>query len=261
MSIEISNYTGVTYSAIVQNGKNSVKQDVPGELENKMASGQDMLSISSTAQESYRNLLSVSYQNYTDQFEREVSDVFEKDAADDSTKSDTFEHHVNRMAAAYDKMKNALDEKYAAKDRKPEYYVSEFGKVEELTKEKEMDMLNKAYESHSMFMASSTQIWAELEDFTQSVVYQKGGSDVKSDNQQSDTDSHKKTASYEKGSIKETAYQAFMSAIKSDNNNLINASDNWKNVRLNLNVSDSNRKMLNNIWDYYAHLSYTGNIC
>ena len=206
MLIEINNYTGVTYSAIAQNGKNSVKQDVPGKLENKMASGQDMLSISSTAQESYRNLLSVSYQNYTDQFEREVSDVFEKDATDDSTKSDIFEHHINRMA-------------------------------------------------------SSTQIWAELEDFTPSVVYQKGGSDVKPDNQQSDTDSHKKIASYEKGSIKETAYQAFMSAIKSDNNNLINASDNWKNVRLNLNVSDSNRKMLNNIWDYYAHLSYTGSIC
>ena len=35
-------------------------------------------------------------------------------------------------------------------------------------------MLNQAYENHSNFMATSTEIWSELQDFTPSVVYHKG---------------------------------------------------------------------------------------
>ena len=30
-------------------------------------------------------------------------------------------------------------------------------------------------------------------------------------------------------------------------------SGDWKDLRLNLNVSDGDRKMLNGIWDYYAN--------
>ena len=37
-------------------------------------------------------------------------------------------------------------------DYEPEYYVTESGKIEELTKEKELDMLNQAYETHRNFM-------------------------------------------------------------------------------------------------------------
>lgn len=51
-------------------------------------------------------------------------------------KVDSFEHHVNRMATAYNKMKNSIEEKYAEQDYELEYYVTESGKIEELTKEK-----------------------------------------------------------------------------------------------------------------------------
>ena len=40
--------------------------------------------------------------------------------------------------------------------------MTESGKIEELTKEKELDMLNQAYENHSNFMATSTEIWSEM---------------------------------------------------------------------------------------------------
>mgnify|MGYP000025486066 CR=1 FL=1 len=73
--------------------------------------------------------------------------MFKEDT--ESVKTDSFEHHVNRMAEAYNKMKNSIEEKYAEQDYEPEYYVTESGKIEELTKEKEMDMLNQAYENHS----------------------------------------------------------------------------------------------------------------
>ena len=55
------------------------------------------------------------------------------------------------MAEAYNKMRNSIEEKYAEQDYEPDYYVTESGKIEELTKEKELDMLNQAYENHSNF--------------------------------------------------------------------------------------------------------------
>ena len=60
--------------------------------------------------------------------------------------------------------------------------------------------------------------------------------------------------SKEKGVIQNSAYQAFLSAIQSDNQKLSQQySGDWKDLRLNLNVSDGDRKMLNGIWDYYAN--------
>ena len=168
-------------------------------------------------------------------------------------KSDSFEHHVNRMATAYNKMKNSIEEKYAEQDYEPEYYVTESGKIEELTKEKELDMLNQAYENHSNFMATSTEIWSELQDFTPSVVYHKGSEQTA--NEQNIGENQENTAkSKEKGFIQNSAYQAFLSAIQSDNQKLSQQYlGDWKDLRLNLNVSDGNRKMLNGIWDYYAN--------
>lgn len=57
--------------------------------------------------DSYNQLSSVSYQDYVNRFESEVSEVYEKDGNADAVKSDSFDQHVNRMAAAYDKMKTA----------------------------------------------------------------------------------------------------------------------------------------------------------
>ena len=48
--------------------------------------------------------------------------VYEKDGNADAVKSDSFDQHVNRMAAAYDKMKNSIEEKYAKEDHKTEYH-------------------------------------------------------------------------------------------------------------------------------------------
>ena len=113
-------------------------------------------------------------------------------------------------------------------------------------------MLNQAYENHSNFMATSTEIWSELQDFTPSVVYHKGSGQTA--NEQNIGENQENTAkSKEKGVIQNSAYQAFLSAIQSDNQKLLQQySGDWKDLRLNLNVSDGDRKMLNGIWDYYA---------
>ena len=114
-------------------------------------------------------------------------------------------------------------------------------------------MLNQAYENHSNFMATSTEIWSELQDFTPSVVYHKGSEQTA--NEQNIGENQENTAkSKEKGGIQNSAYQAFLSAIQSDNQKLSQQYlGDWKDLRLNLNVSDGDRKMLNGIWDYYAN--------
>ena len=74
-------------------------------------------------------------------------------------------------------------------------------------------------------------------------------------NEQNIGENQENTAkSKEKGVIQNSAYQAFLSAIQSDNQKLSQQySGDWKDLRLNLNVSDGDRKMLNGIWDYYAN--------
>lgn len=139
--MKINNQTGITYSMIERNTNNrkQTQQNVSADLENKMTQYTDTLSISKTGQENFKSLSSVSSMDYIDRFEKEVTDIFENDYKTDRVKSGTFENHVNRMAAAYDKMKNSIEEKYAAEDYEPEYYVSDNGRIEELTKEKELD--------------------------------------------------------------------------------------------------------------------------
>lgn len=69
-------------------------------------------------------------------------------------------------------------------------------------------MLNQAYENHSNFMATSTEIWSELQDFTPSVVYHKESEQTA--NEQNIGENQENTAkSKEKGVIKNSAYQAF----------------------------------------------------
>ncbi len=250
--MKIYNNTNITYSAIEHNSRKNTKQNFPADLEKKMTQYTDTVSISKTGQERFRYLSSVSSMDYQNRFEREVTDIFVKEDTE-SVKSDSFEHHVNRMATAYNKMKNSIEEKYAEQDYELEYYVTESGKIEELTKEKELDMLNQAYENHSNFMATSTEIWSELQDFIPSVVYHKESEQTA--NEQNIGENQENTAkSKEKGVIKNSAYQAFLSAIQSDNQKLSQQYlGDWKDLRLNLNVSDGNRKMLNGIWDYYAN--------
>ena len=88
----------------------------------EMKSYADNLFLSQAGMDSYNQLSSVSYQDYVNRFESEVSEVYEKDGNADAVKSDSFDQHVNRMAAAYDKMKNSIEEKYAKEDHKTEYH-------------------------------------------------------------------------------------------------------------------------------------------
>lgn len=96
-----------SYSAIKLNGEEYKKQSSSTELEKKMTQYTDTVSISKTGQESFRHLSSVSSMDYQNRFEKEVTHIFVKEDTE-SVKSDSFEHHVNRMAEAYNKMKTAL---------------------------------------------------------------------------------------------------------------------------------------------------------
>lgn len=166
---------------------------------------------------------------------------FEKE---EGTKTDTFDSYVNKMASAYQLMKDRIEEKYAATDRQKEYYVTADGSTQELTKEKELEMLDHAYEAHSKLMATSTQIWSELQDFKVQINYHSSNSETEKS----------ETKNLNAG-VKEQAYKAFMSAISKENSGMLKQKTGSLNhFRLNLGVSSSARNVLNGIWDYYANM-------
>lgn len=168
---------------------------------------------------------------------------FEKE---EGTGTDTFDSYVNKMASAYQLMKDRIEEKYAASNRQKEYYVVADGSTQEMTKEKELEMLDNAYETHSRFMATSTQIWSELQDFKVQTVYHSDGA-------KTETSSTKE----QNTGVKEQAYHAFMSAINEKNSGLLKQEKgNLNHFRLDLGISSSARDFLNSIWDYYANLEH-----
>lgn len=191
----------------------------------------DNLSISSAGQESYKQLSSVSYQNYVDRFESTLSELEASNG--DAAIQKHFDYHADQMSVAYEQIKNDIEAKYASDDYKPEYYIAESGRIEELTKDKELDMLKRAYESHSTLMATNTEIWAELKNFTSNTVYSHSSS--ASNDAQTPSKSEAETGATQKGHIKDIAYKAFMSAISPD-----------------FSISASDRSLLNSIWNYYA---------
>ncbi|TGY91358.1 hypothetical protein E5329_21440 [Petralouisia muris] len=154
-------------------------------------------------------------------------------------KTDTFDSYVNKMASAYQLLKDRIEEKYAASGGGKEYYTAEDGSTQELTKEKELEMLDKAYETHSRFMATNTQIWSELQGFKAQTVYHSGGSEK------------------EAAAVKEQAYHAFMDAVSEKNGGRLKQEKGSLNqFRLDLGISPSARNTLNGIWDYYANLKH-----
>lgn len=164
---------------------------------------------------------------------------FEKE---EGTKTDTFDSYVNKMASAYYLMKDRIEEKYAATDRQKEYYIAADGSTQELTKEKEL--LDHAYETHSRFMATSTQIWSELQDFKVQINYHSSNSETE-----------KSETKNQNAGVKEQAYKAFMSAISKESGGMLKQKTGSLNYfRLNLGVSSSARNVLNGIWDYYANM-------
>lgn len=157
----------------------------------------------------------------------------------EGAKMDAFDSYVNKMASAYQLLKDRIEEKYAASGGGKEYYTAEDGSTQELTKERELEMLDKAYETHSRFMAANTQIWSELQGFKAQTVYHSGGSEKQS------------------AGVKEQAYHAFMDAVSEKNSGLLKQEKGSLNqFRLNLGISPSARNTLNGIWDYYANLKH-----
>ena len=157
----------------------------------------------------------------------------------EGAKTDTFDGYVNKMASAYQLLKDRIEEKYAASGSGKEYYTAEDGSTQELTKEKELEMLDKAYEAHSRFMATNTQIWSELQGFKAQTVYHSGGSEK------------------EAAAVKEQAYHAFMDAVSERNSGRMKQEKGSLNqFRLDLGLSSSARNTLNGVWDYYANLKH-----
>jgi len=158
----------------------------------------------------------------------------------EGAKTDTFDSYVNKMASAYQLLKDRIEEKYAASGGGKEYYTAEDGSTQELTKEKELEMLDKAYETHSRFMATNTQIWSELQGFKAQTVYHSGGSEK------------------EAAAVKEQAYHAFMGAVSEKNGGrLKQEKGSLSQFRLDLGISPFARNTLNGIWDYYANLKHS----
>lgn len=178
------------------------------------------------------------------EFEKIMSELDGEFEKEEGTKTNTFDSYVNKMAAAYQLMKERIEEKYTMPDKQKEYYAAEDGSMQELTKEKELEMLDKAYETHSSFMATSTQIWSELQDFKTQTVYHSSGTET-------DASATKK----QNTDIKEQAYNAFISAINKENIGLLKQKQgDLNNLHLNLGISSSTRNILNGIWDYYANI-------
>lgn len=174
------------------------------------------------------HLSSVSSYEYCSRFEKELTEL----KRDNDTKTNCFEHHVNKMVSVYEKMKADLEVKYDGDSETAEYYVSEDGSIAQLTKEKELEFLQNAYEKHSLLMATSTGIWAELAE-------NYGGV--------------KLAENLEGEEIEKLAYQAFSSANSKENRLLVSkVRDELDKLRLNLNITSGARNWLNQIWDYYA---------
>ena len=242
------------YAVDMDRVKQKIKQ---ADKDNATVAGNDAVDISKAGRNALENKISalsragqnkaagklspVSSFNVMSDFERAVSAEKEE-----GVKSNTFDYHVNQMVSTYKRMRNGIEEKYADTDREQQYYVADDGSIQKLTKEKELEMLDKAYEQHSKFMVASTEIWSNLQDFKPQITYHS---------KSTDTAQSISTDNIGKSGIKEQAYQAFMSAVNNENIRLVPQSkDGLSNIKLGLGISTSARNELNRIWDYYTNL-------
>lgn len=189
-------------------------------------------------------LVNVSQLSVFENFEKAVSAEQR-----DKTATNNFDRHVDKMVSAYTKMKREIEEKYANMSQEQQeqiYYVADTNAndigigIQQLTKEKELELLDKAYEQHSMGMAAFTESLDSLRDFKPQIRYHRSGSQMEDrfvDSSQTATADGEKT---KKGEIRNQAYQVFLSAIgKGD-------------FQSDSGVSASAKRELNRIWDHYA---------
>ena len=216
---------------IQQADKNSVSDQRQSDSINISEEGRKALKERASAikrfgqSEEVKKLSPTSAYGIMNEFEKIMSEPGEENA----TGTDTFDRYVDKMASAYQVMRDRIEEKYAASDRQKEYYVAADGSRQEMTKERELEMLDEAYGAHSLFMATSTQIWSELQDFKAQITYHSGSAKA-----ETHVTKNKDT------SIKEQAYNAFMTAIHAKNND----------------ISSPARDVLNGIWDYFANINH-----
>ena len=196
----------------------------------------------------------VSGEYLTGVYEEDIEQIASKFEEEDGEKTDSFDRHVNKAVAVYNMMRERIEAKYADSQRELEYYVTDHGEMEELNKEKELEMLDKAYEKHSLFMATSTQVWADLQDFTPTVVYHKRSQQSDEESSVSESRKEEVTEHSEKGQIKDIVSKAFLSAISGENRMMLSQHEGSLNhFKLNLDISTSERDRLNGIWDFYAN--------
>lgn len=180
-------------------------------------------------------LTSVSSQSVFEEFERAVS--AEQRA---HTASGNFDRHVDKMVSAYRQMKRAIEEKYANRSQEQSYFITDDKSVQPLTQETELELLDKAYEQHSMAMASFTESLNDLQDFKPQIIYHRSGSHVREQSDYQPQSGSADGAKKKKGEIRDQAYQAFMSAIGKGS------------FQSGLGSAAFSRSELNRIWDHYA---------
>lgn len=134
--------------------------------------------------------------------------------------SGNFDRHVDKMVSAYQKMKKDIEEKYADADA---------------DKKQQLELLDKAYESHSKLMAKHTETMYDLTDFTPQITYHSN-KHATEQQVQPKPDKLSLSGKYEKGAIGDHAYNAFMTAIGKGG------------------AASQGREDLNRIWDHYAAL-------
>ncbi len=132
--------------------------------------------------------------------------------------SGNFDRHVDKMVSAYQKMKKDIEEKYADADE---------------DKKQQLELLDKAYESHSKLMAKHTETMYDLTDFTPQITYHSS-KHVTEQQVQTKPDKLSLSGRYEKGAIRDHAYNTFMTAIGKGG------------------TASQGKEDLNRIWDYYA---------
>lgn len=222
---------------------------------NTVMTGRDTVDISKEGHNALRNKMSapgiiesredvkklspISSFSIMGDFERTVSEK-----KPEKIQSNAFDCHVNQMVSAYHQMKSHIEDKYSDTDREPQYYIADDGSMQLLTKERELEMLDQAYTTYSKFMASSTEVWSNLQIFKPQITYQS---------KNSGTEASMTINNTKKGEISQQTYQAFMSAVNDANIKLLSqGKEGLDKIKLSLNISISARSELNRIWDWQA---------
>ena len=95
-------------------------------------------------------LSNISPQSYVDMFGEKLQ------ATEKSEDMDAF---FVKMQLLHEELQKEIESKYDNSKQEDIYFVSLTGDVEKLTKEKELELLRFAYESHKELMTNSMKIW------------------------------------------------------------------------------------------------------